>query len=140
MKTKVAMSKAALLIELGWQPINNFLNRQRASYFSYINYLPNKRLCKIVFDEMHSLSAHAWDYFPALKTVFESVELDYLYYVNDFNKEMFNVCMGHFSTKLTTEVLGKSSLHYYITFYRHQGKQPYLEDMRDFEGSRLILL
>jgi hypothetical protein len=28
---------------------------------------------------MHALSAHAWDYLPALKTVFESVGLDYLY-------------------------------------------------------------
>jgi len=33
MKAKVNMSKAALLIELGWEPINDFLNRQRASYF-----------------------------------------------------------------------------------------------------------
>jgi hypothetical protein len=36
---------------------------------NYINNLPNKRLCKIVFDEMHALSAHAWDYLPALQTV-----------------------------------------------------------------------
>jgi DUF971 family protein len=58
-------------------------------FFSYINNLPNKRLFNIVFDEMHALSAHAWDYLPALKTVFESVGLDYLYHVNDFNKERF---------------------------------------------------
>jgi hypothetical protein len=32
MKTKVNMSKAALLIELEWEPINDCLNRQRASY------------------------------------------------------------------------------------------------------------
>ena len=105
MKTKVNMSKAALLIELGWEPINDFLNRQRASYFSYINNLPNKRLCKIVFDEMHALSAHAWDYLPALQTVFESVGFDYLYHVNDFNKEKFNAFMGQFSsTKLKKEM------------------------------------
>ena len=55
------MPKAARLIELGWEPINDFLNRQRASYFPYINKLPNKRLCKIVFDEMHALSAHAFE-------------------------------------------------------------------------------
>ena len=30
MKTKVNMSKAALPIEHGWEPINDFLNRQRA--------------------------------------------------------------------------------------------------------------
>jgi hypothetical protein len=34
------------------------------------------------------LSAHARDYLPALKTVFESVGLDYLYHVNDFKKEI----------------------------------------------------
>jgi hypothetical protein len=49
-----------------------------------------KRLCKIVFDEMHALSAHAWGYLPALQTVFESVGLAYLYHVNDFSKERFN--------------------------------------------------
>ena len=36
---------------------------------------------------MHTLSAHAWDYLPALKTVFESVGLDYLYHVNDLAKK-----------------------------------------------------
>ena len=117
------------------------MNRQRASYFSYINNLPNKRLCKIVFDEMHAFSTHARDYLPALKTVFESVGLDYLYHVNDFIKERFNAFMGQFSsTKLRKEIMSKSSLREYIIFYRHEGKQPYLEDMRDFEGSRLKLL
>jgi hypothetical protein len=47
---------------------------------------------------MHALSAHAWDYLPALQTVFESVGLDYLYHVNDFNKERFNAFMGQFSS------------------------------------------
>jgi hypothetical protein len=42
---------------------------------------------------MHALSAHAWDYLPALQTVFESVGFDYLYHVNDFNKEKFNAFM-----------------------------------------------
>ena len=66
-----------------------------------------------------------------LKTVFESVGLDYLYHVNDFNKERFNAFFS--STKLRNEIMSKSSLRDYITFYRH-------EDMRDFEGSRLKLL
>jgi hypothetical protein len=87
---------------------------------------------------MHALSAHAWDYLPALQTVFESVGLDYLYHVNDFSKERFNAFMGQFSsTKLRNEIMSKSSLRDYITFHRHKGKQPYLEDMRDFEGYRL---
>ena len=66
---------------------------------------------------MHTLSAHAWDYLPALKTVFESVGLDYLYHVNDLSKERFNVLIGQFSsTKLRKEIMSISSLRDYITF------------------------
>jgi hypothetical protein len=66
---------------------------------------------------MHTLSPHAWDYLPALKTVFESVGLDYLYHVNDLSKERFNVLIGQFSsTKLRKEIMSKSSLRDYITF------------------------
>jgi hypothetical protein len=46
--------------------------------------------------------------------------------------------MSGSSTKLTNEIMSKSSLRDYITFYRHKGKQSYLEDMRDFEGSRQL--
>ena len=46
--------------------------------------------------------------------------------------------MGQFaSTKPRKEIMSKSSLRDYITFYRHIGKQPYLQDMRDFEQYRL---
>jgi hypothetical protein len=68
--------------------------------------------------EMHTLSAHARDYLSALKTVFESVGLDYLYHVSDFNKERFNAFIGQFSsTKLRNEIMSKSSLRDYIAFY-----------------------
>ena len=39
--------------------------------------------------------------------------------------------------KLRKEITSTSSLRDYITFYSHKGKQPYLGDMREFEGSRL---
>jgi hypothetical protein len=54
---------------------------------------------------MHALSAHAWDYLPALQTVFESVGLDYLYHVNDFNKERFKAFMGQFSKTILQSLL-----------------------------------
>jgi hypothetical protein len=61
--------------------------------------------------------------------------------VSQAPQQRLNVLMGQFSsTKLRNEIMSKSSLRDYITFYRHKGKQPYLEDMRDFEGSRLKLL
>jgi hypothetical protein len=67
---------------------------------------------------MRVLSFYAWDYLPAFKTVFESVGLDFLNHVNDFNKERFNVFMGQFfSTRIRKEIMSKSSLRDYITFY-----------------------
>ena len=36
MKTKVNMSKVSLLIELGWEPINDFWNRQRESLIFFL--------------------------------------------------------------------------------------------------------
>ena len=56
-----------------------------------------------------------------------------MYHVNDFSKERFIAFMGRFSsTKLRKEIMSKSYLRDYITFYRHKGKQPYLVDMRNF--------
>jgi hypothetical protein len=66
---------------------------------------------------MHALSAHAWDYSPALQAVFESVGLDYLYHVNDFNKERFNVFMCQFSsTKLRKEIIHICTIHFFCTY------------------------
>jgi hypothetical protein len=53
---------------------------------------------------------------------FESVEFDYVYNVNDFNKEKFIVFMGQFSSKkLRKGIMSKGSLRDYVTFYRHKG-------------------
>lgn len=95
LKHRCTMSKAALHSELGWEPINDFLNRT-------LLYIPNNRLCITVFDEMHAHSFRSCT--SALKTVFESVRLAYLYDVNDFSKEMFSVFMVQFSsTTLRTD-------------------------------------
>jgi hypothetical protein len=34
LRTKINIPISALLLELGWEPINAFLDRQRISYFS----------------------------------------------------------------------------------------------------------
>jgi hypothetical protein len=44
--------KAALLLELGWEPILDFINRQKVSYYKRLLELPDNRLCKSVFNEM----------------------------------------------------------------------------------------
>ena len=49
LKTKVSFPKSALLSEFGWDPINEFLDRQCVDYFDRFDELPAHRLCKIVF-------------------------------------------------------------------------------------------
>ena len=52
MKTKMSFPKSALLSEFGWEPINEFLDRQRVNYFARFDELPAHRLCKVVFMEL----------------------------------------------------------------------------------------
>jgi hypothetical protein len=49
LKTKMCFPKSALLTEFGWEPINEFLDRQR------FGELPAYRLCKIAFMELNKL-------------------------------------------------------------------------------------
>ena len=55
--------KAALFLDLGWEPINDFLDRQRVSYFARIQGFDSSKLCRIVFEELKSLKLQrGWDY------------------------------------------------------------------------------
>lgn len=49
LKTRLNPPKCAIIRELGWEPINEYLNRQRIAYFARMNKLSDTRLCKIVF-------------------------------------------------------------------------------------------
>ena len=42
--TNMNIPKSALFVELGWEPINNYLDRQRVSYFARIKKLQITRL------------------------------------------------------------------------------------------------
>ena len=76
--TNMTISKSALFLELGWEPINDFLDRQRISYFSRLHNLPCARLCKIVFDELKdSQSYPKWDYLNNVRRIFENAGLDH---------------------------------------------------------------
>jgi hypothetical protein len=48
----MSFPKSALLSEFGWEPINEFFDRQRVNYFARCDELPAPRLCKIVFMEL----------------------------------------------------------------------------------------
>ena len=44
-RTKLNIPKAAILLELGWEPLSVFIDRQRISYYKRLLRLPNLRLC-----------------------------------------------------------------------------------------------
>ena len=82
LKTKMSFPKSALLSEFRWVPINEFLDRQRVSYFARFDELPAHRLCKIVFTELSNIDSVEWKYVNYMKNIFQSIGLDHYYYGN----------------------------------------------------------
>jgi hypothetical protein len=59
----MSFSKSALLSELGWEPINEFLDRQRVNYFARFEELPAQLYsCKIVLMELKDSECVEWKY------------------------------------------------------------------------------
>ena len=48
LNTNINIQMSALFLKLGWEPINDYLDRQRVSYFARIKKLPITRLCKLL--------------------------------------------------------------------------------------------
>ena len=48
LNTNMNIQMSALFLELGWEPINDYLDRQRVSYIARIKKLPITRLCKLL--------------------------------------------------------------------------------------------
>jgi hypothetical protein len=139
-RTKINIPISALLLELGWEPINAFLDRQRISYFSRFSELNSTRLCKQTFDELFSKNIKEWPYFDYIQSLFESVGLDH--FINgSFNKGTFSKLFGEFTRRKELDNIDtKSSLHLYKTFNITGRTQKYLININDFRGSRLKLL
>jgi hypothetical protein len=140
LRTKINIPISALLLELGWEPINAFLDRQRISYFSRFSELNSTRLCKQTFDELFSKNIKEWPYFDYIRSLFESVGLDH--FINgSFNKGTFYKFFGEFTRRKELDNIDtKSSLHLYKTFNITGRTQKYLININDFRGSRLKLL
>ena len=92
---KMSFLKSALLSEFGWEPINEFLDRQRVNYFARFDELPAHRLCKIVFMELNNSECVEWKYVNYMKNIFQSIGLDHYYY-------------GHFNTNIFKHFFGKA--------------------------------
>jgi hypothetical protein len=116
--TNMTIPKSTLFLELGWEPIKDFLDRQRISYFSRLHNLPCKRLCKIVFDELKDSQFHPkWDYLNNVRRVFENAGLDH-YLNSDLYTATFRaylwrikrmVSIQHIHERLTVGVLSSTT-------------------------------
>jgi hypothetical protein len=89
----MSFPKSALLSEFGWEPINEFLDRQRVNYFARFDELPAHKLCKIVFMELKNSECVEWKYVNYMKNIFQSIGLDHYYYGN-FNTNIFKHFFG----------------------------------------------
>ena len=134
--------KCALLAELGWEPINAFLDRQRVSFFLRFSKIPNNRLSKVVFHELSRFKTQntEWPYFSYIRTLFEDVGLVHFIEEN-FSINTFNRFFGMNNKIKEREIIEtKTTLVTYKTYFVSRGTQKYLKNIEDFERSRLKLL
>ena len=55
MNTRMNIPKSALFLELGWEPVYTFMNRQRVAYYARFQNLADDRLCKVIFSMLKIL-------------------------------------------------------------------------------------
>ena len=106
--------KSALFLVLGWKPINDYLDRQRVSYFARIKNLSITRLCKLVLMEVeYSNTSSGWKYLDHLKFVFNNIGLDHLMN-NEININTFKRFCGFFckEKKNSTALIKRAVLNF----------------------------
>jgi hypothetical protein len=126
--------KSAVFLELGREPINDYLDRQRVSYFARIKKLPITRLCKLVLMEVeYSNTSSGWQYLDHLKFVFNNVGLDHLIN-NEININTFKRFSGFCVREREFDCVNKKcSLEFLKNVCIFQGRQPYLSNVVEFQ-------
>ena len=79
LKTRLNPPRCAVIRELGWEPIHDFLYRQRLSYISRLQALPDSRLCKTIYTELMTLSDGAresWNYSSYIKNLISNYDVN----------------------------------------------------------------
>ena len=128
-----------MFLELGWEPLSAFIDRQRVSYFKRLIELPDQRLCKQVFNEMIVSNEKVWKYEELIHGTLDAITPNLA--TNDIKSiDNLNSLIGSWTrNKQMTEIHTKSSLDVYKHFYIGIGRQHYLNG-NDFQASRLKLL
>ena len=136
----MSFPKSALRSEFGWEPINEFLHRQRVNYFARFDELPAHGLCKIVFMKLKHSQCVECKYVKYMKNIFQSIGFDHYYYGN-FSTNIFKHFFDNVvQDKELSRRLEMNGLSNYNTFNISPRKQAYVCSINDFWASRLKFL
>ena len=126
-------------MELGWEPLSVFIDRQRISYYKRLLRLPNHRLCKQLYNEMINNNDTFWDYDTLNLDIIRDVTPDVSCFESQSQASLNSMFGTNTRNKMMLEVQTKSSLDLYQNCFVKIGRQSYLCD-NDFRSSRLKLL
>ena len=127
---------SSLLLELGWESILDFINRQKVSYYKRLLELPDNRLCKSVFNEMVRKGDRFWNHKEHASSLINQPDVNFCINIKEFSK----LYGSQARDKLLMEVSSKISLDFYQQCFVSLGKENYLNNHSDFYASRLKLL
>lgn len=137
LRTNLSIPKSALFLELGWEPICNFIERQKVSYYERFSTLPDSRLCKMIYNELSNIPNGLWDYESEVRSMISRVIPQNC----NSDPSMFRKWHGATTREtLLSDISEKSSLDFYRHCFIDTGKQRYLNNNNDFMSSRLKLL
>jgi hypothetical protein len=75
MNTRMNIPKSALFLELVWEPVYTFMNRQRVAYYARYQNQADDRLCKVIFNKLRN--SENSEYHTYFKNLFIDLGLDH---------------------------------------------------------------
>ena len=107
-------------MELGWEPVYTFMNRQRVAYYARFQNLADDRLCKVIFNMLRN--SENSEYHTYFKNLFIDLGLDH-YVQSAIDIEVFRAFYGQAVRQSEFgKVLSKSSLSMYNNCRVSMGK------------------
>ena len=118
------------------EPILDFINRQKVSYYKRLLELPDNRLCKSVFNDMVRKGNSFWNYKEHVSSLLNQPDVNIGINIKEFNR-LYGSPARY---KLLMEVSSKIALISINSVLLALGKQNYLNNHNDLYASRLKLL
>jgi hypothetical protein len=138
LRRKLNIPKAAILLELGWESLSVFIDRQIISYYKRLLRIPNHRLCKQVYNEMINNNDTFWDYNTLNLDIIRDVTPDVSCFESQSQAFLNSMFRTNTRNEIMLEVQTKIILDLYQNCFVKIGRQSYLCD-NDFRSYRLKL-